>query len=465
MLGSTGCRHAGLASPSQSLHKAVRDSELMCVSQGAAYPACSLTALSAMGLLTDIGLLVGQIPEGAFLPMNVPVKTFFPSGPLGTSAALARTKSGYWRASLYQVASSMSTGAISPDVAIIKVSPPRDGYRSVAFHADYAIPLFEASRSVILEECSRAPWLGTHIPASAPHIVDVIIGCEETPPIHSDEAQLESALWDIGRNVAKLVPENAILQLGMGKWARAVAAEMGKRGIAHFHTGLVDRWLVDLIDALGDDLNVDITTSAIADDGVTAAAAERLYRSGRLQLQPATTTHNPGTLAALRPFVAINSALEIDLLGRANCECVVRGGESLRRGIGGLWDFASAAAAQGDGLSIIALRTQSNGRPRIVPRLDSNHVSLPSNMIDVVVTEFGIADLRGLSVDERIEEILNVAAARDRAWLVHEAASLDLHEAALPDPRVAWPYRVLDPAEWGVARSAKSANQPRPEPT
>jgi acyl-CoA hydrolase len=433
-MGSTRYTHA------TRLRTALRDSELLCVSQGAAYPCCSLSAMSALGLLADMRLLVGQIPDDAFLPPNIPVKTFFPSGPLGTSAALAAAKAGYWRASLYQVANSIETKRIEADVAIIKVTAARDGYRSVAFHADYAIPLFETSRKVVLEECSHAPWLGPHIPTNASHIVDLLVGDEQRPRIRTGDDQLGSSLRDIGRKVALTLPNSAIVQLGMGKWTRAVAAEIGNRGIARFHTGFVDRWLIDFLDALADDEGVDITTSALADDDIVAQHAQRLYECDQLRLQAATTTHHPGTLAALRSFVAINSAWEIDLLGRANCEYVVRGEEVVRRGIAGLWDFASAAAAQGDGLSIIALPARSKDRSRIVPQIESTHVSLPSNLVDIVVTEYGLADLRGLSVDERIGAVASVAAPADRSRLIRAAARLGMNEAAVQATSDAGPF-------------------------
>ena len=408
------CPHTG-TSLSSRLREALRDAQLIGASQGGAYPECGLVTTSAVGLPADAELFVGQIPTGVFVP-DIPITTFFPTGPLGTSAQLDERNATYWRASLYQVADAIRTGTITPDVSVIKVTTPRDGHRSVAFHADYSIPLFHASRGVVLEECSTAPWLGPHIPAEAPHILDVVRGCEG-PIEHTKRPAPEPTRIEIARSVANLIPHGATIQLGLGRWTNAVAAEVSKRQDVRFHTGFVGPWLVDLLDGRPDN-QADITTASIADDEGVVELAARLHELARLRIEPATITHHPDILRALQPFVAINTAWEVDLEGQANTEYLADGHKTRRSGVAGLWDFAPAAASQQNGLSIVALPARAGDRSRIVPRLPAPHISLASDSIDVVVTEHGVADLRGLSPAERQRAMIDVASPFDRPGLL-----------------------------------------------
>jgi len=131
-------------------------------------------------------------------------------------------------------------------------------------------------------------------------------------------------------------------------------------------------------------------------------------------------THDLRTLAALPRFRAVNSALAVDLWGQANLETA--DGQAVS-GAGGAPDFARGARVSQGGLSIVALPA-SHGRPaqsRIVPLLDDGIVSLSRNDVDVVVTEHGTADLRGLCVHGRAEALIAIAApafrpALEQAW-------------------------------------------------
>jgi acyl-CoA hydrolase len=113
-------------------------------------------------------------------------------------------------------------------------------------------------------------------------------------------------------------------------------------------------------------------------------------------LHPVEYTHDLGRLSA-DPLFAVNTAVEIDLDGQVNVEGTAA---SVLGGIGGHADYAAAAARSAGGLSIVAVPTSHQGRPTLVRRL-SRPVSTPSHDVDVVVTERGVADLRGRSRPER----------------------------------------------------------------
>jgi 4-hydroxybutyrate CoA-transferase len=139
----------------------------------------------------------------------------------------------------------------------------------------------------------------------------------------------------------------------------------------------------------------------------------------KVYMEPSTTIHDPRVVAGLDGFVSINSAIEIDLTGQVNAEAL---GERQVAGIGGQVDFV-VGAALGGGRSVIAL--PSTGRDgevsRIVPRLAAGTpVTTPRHLVDCVVTEYGRAELRGLSDGQRARELTRLAHPRFREGLERE---------------------------------------------
>jgi acyl-CoA hydrolase len=129
-------------------------------------------------------------------------------------------------------------------------------------------------------------------------------------------------------------------------------------------------------------------------------------------------THDVTALAAIPRFVACNTALQVGLDGAVNVERV---GDRIIAGIGGHADFSAGASHCADGLSVIALRsTDRAGASTIVPRVDV--VSTPRCDVDVVVTEHGVADLRGHDDDERAVQLASIAAPEHRGALVARRA-------------------------------------------
>ncbi len=192
----------------------------------------------------------------------------------------------------------------------------------------------------------------------------------------------------IAGHAAGLVPEGAVLQYGPGTVADAIL-----RAIAvpvHVDSGLVGDAVLDL-DRRG--------LVVGRPRGAYLAGTEPLYEwaHGRPVLEPVEVTHDVSRLAAHDCFVAINTALEIDPVGQVNVERV--GGQPVG-GIGGHADFALAASRSRRGLSMIALPSAHRAGPTLVDQL-SAPVTTARADVDVVVTEHGVADLRGLDDRER----------------------------------------------------------------
>lgn len=214
----------------------------------------------------------------------------------------------------------------------------------------------------------------------------------------------------IGRHVASVLPGDATLQVGPGGVADAVLESLDQP--VRIVSGLVSD-AVARLDERG--LLVGRAQAAYAWGG---APLERLAGEGKLDLLPIERTHDLTALSARERFVACNTALEVGLDGSVNVE--VAGGRRVA-GIGGHADFATAAVRSPGGLSIIAFRsTTKHGRSTIVPHVAV--VSTPRCDIDLVVTEHGVADLRGLDDAERAARLISIAAPEHRAQLSHAAS-------------------------------------------
>lgn len=191
----------------------------------------------------------------------------------------------------------------------------------------------------------------------------------------------------VAERVADLVPEGVRLQVGPGGLGSAVCAALTKA--VAIDTGLLTDAVVDL-DARG------LVLNSLAP---YATGTEKLYAwlSRGVTLRGVEHTHDAGRLGSGPPLFAVNTSIEIDVYGQVNAE--LSGGSAVG-GVGGQPDYAAAAAASREGLSVMALPSTHGGRPTLVECL-SGPVTTPSHDVEVVVTEHGVADLRGLSRPER----------------------------------------------------------------
>jgi acyl-CoA hydrolase len=207
-----------------------------------------------------------------------------------------------------------------------------------------------------------------------------------TPPTPEHE--------EIARRVASLVPEGVRLQVGPSPVGDALLRTLTVP--VTLDSGLLPDSVIDLA-----------SRGLLIGDPVATylAGGPRLYEwaDGRPVLHPIEYTHDLGRLSA-GPFIAVNTAVEIDVDGQVNVEGTP---SAVLGGIGGHADYAAAAARSVGGLSIIAVTTRHNGKPTLVSQL-SRPVSTPSHDVDLVVTERGQADLRGLSRPERHRALTNL---------------------------------------------------------
>jgi len=158
--------------------------------------------------------------------------------------------------------------------------------------------------------------------------------------------------------------------------------------------------------------------------GALTVGSERLshylHLNPAVELHPASSTHGARTLAQLDRLVAVNSAIEVDLYGQVNAEMA---GNRYLGAVGGQIDFMHAASTHEKGLSIIAMPSvTTNGKhSRIVARLNSPLITTSKSDVDIVVTENGVADLRGKTMQQRASAICGIASPAYREDLMRLA--------------------------------------------
>jgi acyl-CoA hydrolase len=269
---------------------------------------------------------------------------------------------------------------IKCDVVMIQVSPPNGrGEYSLGLGVEYVAPALQVARAVIAEVNDQVPWTYTEPLLQASDLA-LMVKTARKPvymPLKSDE--LSRA---VAHHAKPFIPDVAVLECGIGNLPNAVIAALNDRADLRVHSGLIP----DGVTAL------DLRSCV----GGALMGSQRLFDWARdnekLRLCSSDITHGAATLAKLERFVAINSAVEVDLTGQVNGELA---GASYVGAVGGALDFVRAANQSPGGVAITVLPSS-----RIVERLDGP-VSVPRSEAGVIVTEKGAADLRGCSLRER----------------------------------------------------------------
>jgi acyl-CoA hydrolase len=280
---------------------------------------------------------------------------------------------------------------IRPDLVLVSARRTPQGL-AFGTEVSWMLAAVESGAGLVVEVNDLLPAATREAVLPPERIVATIEA--SAPPLELTPAPLDDALRAIGEHVARLVPPGASLQFGPGGVGRAVVEALTHP--VRVDSGLLTDPVVDL-DRRGLLLGVVAATYAVGTQELYA------WLEDRAVLVRAETSHDLGRLSRT-PLVAVNTALELDLTGAVNVEAVA--GRTIA-GVGGHPDYALAASLAPDGLSIVALPTVRGGRPSLVRRL-SGPVSTARVDVDVVVTEHGHADLRGLADAERASALLRL---------------------------------------------------------
>lgn len=296
------------------------------------------------------------------------------------------------------------------DAVVLQVSPPDvRGMCSLGPATEFALKAAGRSRRVV---AAINPRVRAHPGAAAMALSDFTELVETGGPLATYEAAGDEAQGSaIASHIAPFVGDGAALQVGLGKTPQALLSALKDRRRLRIHSGMLPEGVVGL--ALAGALDPRWTHTACVAVG-SGDLYDWLAGEDAIRIAGCDVTHSPASLARLTGLVAVNGALEVDLFGQANLEIA---GARAVSGAGGAPDFAHAAARCLDGLSVVALpATHGATGSRIVVRL-GGLATLPRTDVDVVVTEFGAADLRGKSTHERAEALIEVAAPQFRSDL------------------------------------------------
>lgn len=313
-------------------------------------------------------------------------------------------------------------GPWAPDAVLVHTAPPdRGGYLSLGVSVSYALSAARRAPLVIAQVNPRMPrTLGN----AFVHRSQVDVWAEvdhallEYPPTPVGEIERR-----IAGHVAELIPDGATVQVGVGAIPQAVMEALGGKKDLGVHSLLVDHMLPLVRSGVITNARKRLHPGRMDVGEImgTAALFQWSHENPLVNMEPSDVVHDPQVVGGLGDFVSVNSALEVDLLGQVNAESV--DGRQVT-GIGGQFDFVLGAARAQGGRSIIALpATAAKGaRSRIVGRLGSGaRVTTPRYLADYVVTEHGVAALRGKSDAGRARELLHVADPAFRDLLEREA--------------------------------------------
>ncbi|MCO6453210.1 MAG: acetyl-CoA hydrolase/transferase family protein [Caldilineales bacterium] len=312
------------------------------------------------------------------------------------------------------------------DVTFAHLSPPDEhGFCSYGIEVGLTKPAAESSRVIIAEVNDRMPrTLGDsfiHV-SKLTHVVQVDYPLVELP--QGEPGELEKA---IGAHVAELIPDGATLQLGIGAIPDGVLYYLRDKRDLGIHTELFSDGVADLVES-GVVTNERKTLHRGKIICGFIIGSQRLYNfvhdNAMVEFHPQDYVNDPFVIAQNDNMISINSALEVDLTGQV---CADSFGHEFYSGVGGQVDFVHGATRSKGGKPIIAMpSTARNGMlSRIVPALKlGSGVVTSRNDVHYIATEYGVADLYGKSIRQRVKALINIAHPDFRADLHRRAREL-----------------------------------------
>ena len=328
----------------------------------------------------------------------------------GSRKAVNNGQSDYTPMFFHHIPHAIRDGLLPVDVAMIQVSQPdENGNMSFGVSVDYTLQATKSARIVLAEVNKQMPRTsGSQINISE---IDALVEVDVPLP---ELAMLKIGPVEekIGGYVASLIPDGSNLHLGIGGIPEATLKFLTDKKNLGIHTEMFSDGVVDLVEkgVVNNKCNNLNPGKLVA---TFLIGSRRLYdfvdNNPDVLMLPVDTTNNPAYAGRVDKLISINSALQVDLNGQVCADTI---GEMQYSSVGGQVDFVRAAAISKDGKSIIAFPSTGKGGTisRIVANL-SKGACVTTSRFDVqyIVTEYGIADLRGKSVRARKEVLINIA--------------------------------------------------------
>ncbi|HEY9164576.1 MAG TPA: acetyl-CoA hydrolase/transferase C-terminal domain-containing protein [Candidatus Kryptonia bacterium] len=327
------------------------------------------------------------------------------------------------------------SGQIKIDVALIHVSPPDEhGFCSFGVGVDTTKAATEVARTVIAQVNRNMPrTLGdSFIHVSKLHkIVEADAQIMELPQVEPDASVEEGKVFEkIGANIAELIEDESTLQLGIGKIPDAVLMSLGGKKDLGVHSEMFSDGVIKLVES-----GVITNEKKTLHPGKMVASfvlgCRKLFdfidNNPIIEFHPSNYVNDPFVISQNRKMVAINSAIQIDLTGQVCADSI---GYNFYSGFGGQVDFLRGAARSEGGKPIVALPSTAKGGTvsRIAVHLaEGAGVTTSRGDVHLVATEFGVADLHGKKISERVKSLIGIAHpkfrdeltcfAKQRSWI------------------------------------------------
>ena len=327
-----------------------------------------------------------------------------------------------------EIPSMVERGQIGADVLMAMASPmDAHGYFSISLGADYSMATVAKARAVLLEVNPHVPFAygNCHV-----HISQVTALVESSEPVlEVGLPKIGPVQEAIGKYVADLIDDGSTLQIGYGGIPDAVVMQLTHKHDLGIHTEMIGDGILSLVEsgAVTNRRKNYLPGKMIA---TFALGSSKLYRfmdrNPSLEIHPVDFTNDPALAGLNDNLVAINATMQIDLIGQCGSESL---GSMPYSGTGGQSDFVRAANRSRGGKAFIVLPSTAKNDTisRIVPILSpGTHVSTSKNDINYVVTEYGVAQLRGKSAKQRASELIGIAHPNFRAHLTEQAKALHL---------------------------------------
>ncbi|NVK54387.1 MAG: GNAT family N-acetyltransferase [Alteromonadaceae bacterium] len=349
------------------------------------------------------------------------VNTFFIHGD-EVRRAIDEGRADYTPVFLSEMSSLFSDGTLPLDAALVSVSPPDEfGYCSLGLSVDICMSAVRQASVVVAQINPQMPRTAGH---SFIHISEITACIEGDEPLQQiAQPPIDSVAERIGQYVAMLVEDGSTLQFGVGKIPSATLKYLQRHKDLGIHSEMLSDSIIDII-AAGAITNRKKTFHPGKIVTSFCIGSERLYKfvhnNPHIEFYPSSYVNKPSNIAKNDKMVTINSALEVDLTGQVVADSL---GYDFYSGIGGQVDFVSGASMSKGGKPIIALPSTAKDETisRIVPCItEGAGVVTSRGNVHYIVTEYGIASLRGKSIRERALELIRVAHPKFRARLLEE---------------------------------------------
>jgi acyl-CoA hydrolase len=410
----------------------VRNGDTVVVPTGCAEPGRLLTSLSAQR--RDFrGVRVAQIlplkkfdyfdPETAENIRHVAYFFGGPSRPAGQAGW-----ADYVPAYFSELPALIKAGLTPVDVVFSLASPmDENGYFSLGLAADYTMAAVSKARAIVLEVNPNVPY---SFGDCRVHISQVGALVESEDEIAAVGLPAIGPVQEaIGKHVAEMIPDGATLQIGYGGIPDAVVMQLTHKRDLGIHTEMIGDGIMSLVEA-----GVVTCRKNTSHPGkmfaTFALGSKKLYqfmnRNPMFEMHPVDITNDPYLAAQNDDLISINATMQVDLIGQCGSETL---GHAPVSGTGGQTDFARAANRSRGGKSFIVMPSTAKDDTisRIVPALTlGTHVSTSKNDVNYVVTEYGVAQLRGKSAFQRVQALINIAHPKFRDELREAARKIHL---------------------------------------